>query len=54
MKNKSLLDDLDLQNIRIHLLGKYVKMHPYIQVTSKPSRRHNNNQTDDYKHKMKR
>ena len=23
-------------------------------VTSKPNRRHNNDQTDDYKHKMKR
>lgn len=26
----------------------------YLHVTSKPNRRHNNNQTDDYKHKMKR
>lgn len=26
----------------------------YKQVTSKPKRRHNNDQTDDYKHKMKR
>ena len=26
----------------------------YMQVTSKPNRQHNNDQTDDYKHKMKR
>ena len=25
-----------------------------LSVTSKPNRRHNNDQTDDYKHKMKR
>ncbi|MEI7470609.1 MAG: hypothetical protein WCJ85_00020 [Chitinophagaceae bacterium] len=25
-----------------------------LPVTSKPNRRHNNDQTDDYKHKMKR
>jgi hypothetical protein len=40
--------------LRINICGKIATFAKPENVTSKPNRRHNNNQTDDYKHKMKR